>query len=248
VATPTATHAEVGKLLLASGLHVLIEKPIAPSAAEAEELLDCAHQHGCVLQVGHIERFNPVLEGLEERLRTPRFIEVHRLSPFPKRSTDIGVVLDLMIHDLEVILYLIRAPVEQIDAVGVPVLTASEDIANARIRFDGGCVANVTASRVSPDRLRKIRIFQEDCYLSLDYQEQKGRMFRKVNGEIVPSEVEVRREEPLKLELRSFLKCAREGSRPRVSGREGMAALELALEITRRIRTGSGWPAAAVRD
>jgi predicted dehydrogenase len=109
-------------------------------------------------------------------------------------------------------------------------------------------VANVTASRVSPDRLRKIRIFQEDCYLSLDYQEQKGRMFRKVNGEIVPSEVEVRREEPLKLELRSFLKCAREGSRPRVSGREGMAALELALEITRRIRTGSGWPAAAVRD
>ncbi|HUF60513.1 MAG TPA: Gfo/Idh/MocA family oxidoreductase [Verrucomicrobiales bacterium] len=242
VATPTVTHAAVGTMLLERGRHVLIEKPIASSVAEAEALLTCAHNHGCVLQVGHIERFNPVLEGLEELLGTPRFIEAHRLSPFPRRSTDIGVVLDLMIHDLEVILYLVRSDVDQIDAVGVPVLTGSEDIANARIRFVGGCVANVTASRVSPERLRKIRIFQEDCYLSLDYQEQNGRLYRKENGQIVPSEIAVRKDEPLKLELRSFVECARQGSRPRVSGQEGMKALELALEITRGIRTGAGWP------
>ncbi len=247
VATPTVTHAAVGRMLLERGRHVLIEKPIASSVSEAEALLTCAHNHGCVLQVGHIERFNPVLEGLEELLGTPRFIEVHRLSPFPRRSTDIGVVLDLMIHDLEVILYLVRSAVEQIDAVGVPVLTGSEDIANARIRFAGGCVANVTASRVSPERLRKIRIFQEDCYLSLDYQEQKGRLYRKENGQITPSEVEVRKDEPLKLELQSFVECARQGSRPRVSGQEGMVALELALEITRRIRAGVGWPGPATQ-
>jgi predicted dehydrogenase len=235
VATPTITHREIGSVLLEAGCHVLIEKPIADSIDDARTLIDLANQKGKILQVGHIERFNPVMSQLEARLNCPKFIESHRLSPFPKRSLDIGVVLDLMIHDLEIILHLVNSPVAQIDAVGIPVLTKREDIANARLRFANGCVANITASRISPEKLRKIRVFQSDAYLSLDYQEQGGWIYRKDGMEIVRENVEIEKEEPLKLELASFIDCAASGVSPKVTGKHGAAALDMALEITRLI-------------
>jgi predicted dehydrogenase len=261
VATPTPTHFELGKFLLERGKHVLVEKPITENTADAKVLADLAHSSGLVLQVGHIERFNPVLGALEAQLTHPRFIESHRLSPYPNRSTEIGVVLDLMIHDLEIILHLVRSPVQSIDAVGVPVLSSGADIANARLRFESGCVANITVSRISPEKLRKIRVFQEDAYLSLDYQaqtgyiyrlgrsdEQESSLFKKLlsardsaivsefaGRKIVREPVAVEKDEPLKRELASFLDCARAGAQPKVSGYQAMAALELALEITRMI-------------
>src|SRR5437762_1174039 len=195
-------------------------------------------RNGLILQVGHVERFNPVLSALEKHLTHPRFIEAHRLSPYTERSTDIGVVLDLMIHDLEVILHFVRSPLWSIDAVGVPVLSRSEDIANARLHFEDGCVANVTSSRISPERLRKIRIFQEDAYLSLDYQNQSGEIYRRVGGRITRDRVDIEREEPLKLQLTSFIECASTGREPRVSGSQATAALKLAVEITKRIAPG----------
>jgi predicted dehydrogenase len=235
VATPTNSHFAIARPLLEMGKHLLIEKPIAEATSQASNLAELAAQRHLVLQVGHVERFNPVLSALEERLTHPRFIEAHRLSPFPNRSTDIGVVLDLMIHDLEIVLHLVRSPVQSIDAVGVPVLSRREDIANARLRFENGCVANITSSRISPERLRKIRVFQEDAYLSLDYQTQTGEIYRRVGGSIERSEVEIEREEPLKRQILAFIKCARTGVQPKVSGFEATAALELAVEITKRI-------------
>jgi predicted dehydrogenase len=217
-----------------------VEKPIADNTAHASELAELAAARGLVLQVGHVERFNPVLGALEKRLTNPRFIEAHRLSPFPNRSTDIGVVLDLMIHDLEVILHLVRAPVQTIDAVGVPVLSRGEDIANARLRFENGCVANITSSRISPERMRKIRVFQENAYLSLDYQNQTGEMYRRTAEGLTKEEVEIEREEPLKRQLASFLECAATGRAPKVSGFQAAAALELAVEITKRINSKGG--------
>ncbi|MCB1236990.1 MAG: Gfo/Idh/MocA family oxidoreductase, partial [Verrucomicrobiae bacterium] len=222
-----------------AGKHVLVEKPIADSLDDAKALIDLAAERGCVLQVGHIERFNPVMAQLEARLTDPKFLEVHRLSPFPNRSVDIGVVLDLMIHDLEIILHLVGAPIEQIDAVGIPVLTRREDIANARLRFANGAVANVTASRISPERMRKIRVFQSDAYLSLDYQDQSGWIYRKDGLEIAREAVEVEKDEPLKRELASFIDCAARGAAPKVSGEHGAAALDVALEITRLIETAN---------
>ena len=235
VAVPTVAHLEVGGALMKSGVHVLMEKPIAPSVEEAQELVSLAAEHDRILQIGHIERFNPVMRELEAKLNHPKFIESHRLSPFPNRSIDIGVVLDLMIHDLEIILHLVKSPVASIDAVGVPVLMKSEDIANARLRFENGCVANVTASRISPERLRKIRVFQDDGYLSLDYQEQSGEMFWKEGGAIQKAAVEVEKDEPLKLELAAFAESVREGKTPAVTGEQGADALAIALEITRQI-------------
>lgn len=237
IATPTSTHFEIGRELLARGKHLLVEKPIADNTAHASELAELAAARGLVLQVGHVERFNPVLGALEKRLTNPRFIEAHRLSPFPNRSTDIGVVLDLMIHDLEIILHLVRSPVQTIDAVGVPVLSRGEDIANARLRFENGCVANITSSRISPERMRKIRVFQENAYLSLDYQNQTGEMYRRTAEGLTKEEVEIEREEPLKRQLASFVECATTGRAPRVSGFQAAAALELAVEITKRIVT-----------
>ena len=261
VATPTPFHFDIGRRLLENGRHVLIEKPITETTADAWALVELARQRRLALQVGHVERFNPVLSALEARLHQPRFIESHRLSPFPNRSTEIGVVLDLMIHDLEIILHLVRSPVASLDAVGVAVLSKSEDIANARLRFENGCVANLTVSRVSPERLRKIRVFQEDCYLSLDYMRQEGFVYRMAaehqkesslltklfasgdttlvsefgGRKIIREPVPIQKGEPLKRELADFLQCAKAGAEPKVSGREGTAALELALEITNRI-------------
>ncbi len=235
VATTTNAHYEIGRDLLGRGRHLLVEKPIAENPVHATELAELAARENLVLQVGHVERFNPVLGALEARLTHPRFIEAHRLSSYPNRSTEIGVVLDLMIHDLEIILHLVRSPVETIDAVGVPVLSRGEDIANARIRFEDGCVANITSSRISPESMRKIRVFQEDAYLSLDYQNQSGEIYRREGGKIVRDEVEIEREEPLKRQLAEFIECASTGRAPRVSGFQATAALELAVEITKRI-------------
>jgi len=236
VAVPTVAHRDVGCRLMDLGVHVLMEKPIAPTVADAQALVETSQRTGRVLQIGHIERFNPVLRELEKKLSHPRFIEAHRLSPFPNRSIDIGVVLDLMIHDLEIILHLVRSPIASIDAVGVAVLTAHEDIANARLRFDNGCVANVTASRISPERLRKLRVFQEDCYLSLDYQEQSGHIHWREGMEIKRAEVAIEPGEPLRLELDAFVNTVAAGSAPAVSGQQGAAALGVALDITRMIR------------
>ena len=235
VATPTNTHFDISRSLLQAGKHLLVEKPIAENTSHASELAEMAADHRLVLQVGHVERFNPVLSALEKRLTNPRFIEAHRLAPYSNRSTDIGVVLDLMIHDLEIILHLVRSPVQSIDAVGVPVLSRSEDIANARIRFENKCVANVTSSRISPEQMRKIRVFQEDAYLSLDYQNQRGEIYRRSAEGLTRAEVEIEREEPLKRQLASFLECAHTGRAPKVSGFQATAALELAVEITKRI-------------
>jgi predicted dehydrogenase len=238
VATPTPYHYEIARLLVAEGKHLLIEKPITENPDHARELVALAKQHGVVLQVGHVERFNPVLGALEKILTKARFIEVHRLSSYPFRSIEIGVILDLMIHDLEVVLHLVRSPVKSIDAVGIPVLSKGEDIANARIRFENGCVANITASRVSPEKMRKIRIFTQDkAYVSLDYQNQTGEIFRLVNGAITRNPVEIEKDEPLKRELQSFVECSRRGGQPVVSGSEAAAALELAIEITELIKS-----------
>ena len=181
IVTPTTTHFELAKLLLLQGKHVLVEKPMTDDSAQAAELIQLAQQNNCVLQVGHVERFNPVFKYLESVATEPRFIECHRLSPFPARSTDIGVVLDLMIHDLDVVLAFVKSPVISVDGVGIPVLSKSEDIANARLRFANGCVANLTASRVSPERMRKIRVFSGGAmtsYISLDYRAQEGFIYR----------------------------------------------------------------------
>lgn len=236
VATPTESHYEVAAALLNRGKHLLVEKPITENPEQATELAELAARNGLILQVGHVERFNPVLSVLEARLSHPRFIEAHRLSPYPNRSTDIGVVLDLMIHELEIILHLVRSPVQTIDAVGIPVLSKGEDIANARIRFENGCVANVTSSRISPERMRKIRVFQEDAYLSLDYEKQSGEIYRREGGKITRQKVPIEREEPLKQQLVSFLECAGTGRTPKVSGIQATAALELAVKITRQIQ------------
>src|ERR1051325_294027 len=181
IVTPTVTHFELAKALLLQGKHVLVEKPMTDDTAEAAELVQLAQQNNCALQVGHVERFNPVFKYLESVATEPRFIEVHRLSPFPARSTDIGVVLDLMIHDLDVVLAFVKSPVTSVDGVGIPVLSKSEDIANARLRFANGCVANLTASRVSPERMRKIRVFSggdTPSYISIDYRAQEGFIYR----------------------------------------------------------------------
>jgi len=262
IATPTVTHFEIARRLLERGKHVLVEKPFTETPAQAHELCALAQKNGLVLQVGHIERFNPALSALEKQLTQPRFIEATRLSPYPGRSLDVGVVLDVMIHDLEIILHLVRSPWVQVDAVGVAVLSDREDIANVRIRFASGCVANITASRISQDKLRKIRLFQKDAYLSLDYQKQEGYLLRLARDDekessllgkllgvatdssivtafagrkIVREPVDVTKDEPLKRELADFVNCARAGSQPKVGGREATAALELALEITRLI-------------
>src|ERR1700678_911928 len=235
IATPTNTHHEIGALFLGLGKHVLIEKPITDNTEQAKSLVDLAHAKNLVLQVGHIERFNPALHALEEKLTRPRFIEAHRLSAYPGRSTDIGVVLDLMIHDIEVVLHLVRSPLVSVDSVGTAVLSKGEDIANARIRFENGCVANLTTNRISFEKMRKIRVFQDDAYLSLDYFDQSGEIYRKVNSQIIKETIKVEKVEPLKLELKAFADCARLGRKPRVGGAQAAVALELAMHITEQI-------------
>jgi predicted dehydrogenase len=246
VVVPTDRHRDIAGRLIEKGLHLLVEKPIAATTAEAEELVAMAQKKGVILQVGHVERFNPVFSFLEQMARQPRFIEAHRLAPYPPpregmlpRGTEVSVVLDLMIHDLEIILHLVKSPVREIRAVGVPVLSRSEDIANVRLLFENGCVANITASRISPDRMRKIRVFLEDTYVSLDYQNQSGELYRKTQTGISREDIPIEKGEPLAIELRSFAQCVEERDRPVVSGEHAAGALKLAVEITQRIREGA---------
>lgn len=243
VVVPTDRHFEVFRELAHRGLHQLVEKPIADSTDQAEQMVATAREKGLILQVGHVERFNPVMKFLEERLTRPRFIEAIRLAPFPPpregappRGTEVNVVLDLMIHDLEIILHLVRSPVKAVNAVGVPVLTPSEDIANVRLGFENGCVANVTASRISLKKLRQIRVFQEDTYLALDYLDQSGRLCWKSAKGIETVKVPIEKDEPLKAELASFVNCVRTRNDPVVTGWHGSEALRLAVRINRALR------------
>ena len=246
VVTPTSVHAPVTLDCLLRGMHVLVEKPMAPTVAEAQAMADEARNRGCVLQVGHIERFNGAVMALFESGITPRFIECHRLSPFPGRGSDISVVLDLMIHDLDIVLQLTRSEVVQIDAVGVPVFSGQEDIANVRLRFASGCVANLTSSRVSMETMRKIRIFDPQAYISTDYNAQAVLVYRKKPGPHPPdanpmeqidiSPLPVRRDEPLKLELAAFVESIRSNHTPDVSGEDGLRVMQLACRILEAIR------------
>lgn len=264
VVTPTVTHHALASEALRAGKHVLVEKPMTDSAEQAGELVGLAQTAGLVLQVGHVERFNPVYRYLEEAATQPRFIECHRLSPYPKRSTDIGVVLDLMIHDLDVVMAFVKSPVVSVEAVGIPVLSRSEDIANARLRFANGCIANLTASRISPERTRKIRVFSagpKPTYISLDYRAQEGFLYRLAADDepessllkkllsasdsaivsefggrkIVREPVPITKDEPLKCELQHFVQCVAERQTPKVSGAQAKVALDVAFEIIRQI-------------
>lgn len=235
VAAPTHLHHGITMALLGAGRHVLVEKPITDNPAHAAEMVDLAREKNLILQVGHIERFNPALDAVEQYLNHPRFLEVTRLSPYPGRSLDIGVVLDVMIHDLEIILHLVRSPVTTVDAVGVAVLSKGEDIASVRLHFANGCVANVTASRISMKKMREFRVFQEDAYLSLNYRTQTAKMYRLKNGRITRERVRIEKGEPLQREIQHFVECAAAGRQPKVGGAEATAALELAVQITREI-------------
>jgi len=265
IVTPTNTHFDLAQTALSAGKHVLVEKPMTASAEEAAALVQTARDKNAVLQVGHVERFNPVLKYLEQNATDPRFIETVRVSPFPARSTDIGAVLDLMIHDLDVVLSLVGAEMTSVDAVGIPVLSKTEDIANARLRFANGCVANLGVSRISPERVRKIRVFSGGpnvSYISLDYRAQEGFIYRVARDseeessllkkllhardstivsefagrKIVREPVPIEKDEPLKLELTHFIQCARERQTPKVSGAAAKRALDVAFEITRQIQ------------
>ena len=240
VAVPTSAHYAVAKTCLLAGKHVLVEKPIAVTSAQGHELVQLARQQGRCLQVGHSERFNPVMQVMRPHIGRPVFIECHRLSSFSERGTDVDVVLDLMIHDLDLVLSFNPGPVEDIQAAGVPVLSSTIDIANARIQFKSGCVANLTASRVSMNKMRRLRIFQQDKYLSIDFQTRQGVICRRdaTAGQRPAVDVEQLQggeEEPLKLQLESFLHAASTGTRPVVSGEDGAAALDVAQQVLQAI-------------
>jgi predicted dehydrogenase len=239
IAVPTEIHRDIALPFLQRGVPVLVEKPMARTLAEADEMIAAANASGACLAVGHTERFNPAVAAARPLASDPRFIEVHRLGVFPERSLDIDVVFDLMIHDLDVVLSLVPAEVESIDAVGVPVLTGRVDIANARVRFQNGCIANLTASRISRDRVRKIRFFQPSAYLSIDYAAQKLEMYRLVTGSGFPSiqggEVPVANEEPLVRELADFVDAVGSKRAPLVTGEQGRRALAMAQAITDKI-------------
>jgi predicted dehydrogenase len=241
VAVPTSGHYAVAKACLEAKKHVLVEKPIAVHPDEAQELVALARTRGVTLQVGHSERFNPIMRTMRPHIGTPAFIEGHRLSSFSERGTDVDVVLDLMIHDLDLILSFDPGPVEDVRAAGVPVLSSTIDIANARIQFASGCVANLTASRVSMNKMRRLRLFQRDSYVSIDFQSRHGMISRRsVDPERRPSieleEFKGSDEEPLKLQLESFLHAVKTSGRPVVSGEDGAAALAVAHEVLKAIQ------------
>jgi len=251
VVVPTVLHLEVARTLMESGVDVLIEKPVASTLAEADELLKLAKQHHRIGQVGHLERFNPAVRATLPLITKPMFFEVHRLSVFTPRSLDVDVVLDLMIHDLDVVLAFVNSPVKEIRAVGLPILSGKVDIANVRLEFESGCVANFTASRVSTERVRKLRFFQPGQYVSVDYERQDVLVFSvgattglpaqpSVNPQIQMSKPAVSEEEPLQAEIKAFLDSVRTRSQPLVSLEEGRRALELALAILAEIQRHAG--------
>ena len=240
VATPTSSHAEAGCALLDAGLDVLIEKPVAPDRASAERLITAAESRDRILQVGHLERFNPAVQALGKMITVPLFFEVHRLSVFSPRSLDVDVVLDLMIHDLDIVLSLTGEQPEEVRAAGISILSAKVDIANVRLAFPGGCVANLTASRVSTERVRKLRIFQPSQYISIDYARQDGAVFSVSDSQQIGFlPLPATRDEPLRLEVESFLESVATRHRPLVSGRDGLAALDCALAILAKIEEHS---------
>ncbi|MGD0414744.1 MAG: Gfo/Idh/MocA family oxidoreductase [Terriglobales bacterium] len=246
VAVPTVLHLEVARALMEAGVDVLIEKPVAATLGEADELIHLALEHKRVAQVGHLERFNPAVRATLPLIKRPMFFEVHRLSVFSPRALDVDVVLDLMIHDLDVVLTFVKSEVKEIRAVGLPILSGKVDIANVRIEFESGCVANFTASRVSTERVRKLRFFQAGQYISIDYGRQDVLMFSvgsasemtaepSVNPQIAMTKPEITAEEPLLAEIKAFLQAVRERSRPAVSLEDGRRALELGLAILAEI-------------
>lgn len=240
VAVPTQQHYRVARACLEAGVDVLVEKPITATVSDGCELVKAARRHGRVLQVGHLERFNPVVRALSSVISAPRFVECHRLAPFIARGTDVDVVLDLMIHDIDVISSLVHAPVAQIDATGVTVLTEKPDIANARIRFEDGCVANVTASRVSMKRERKIRFFQHDAYISLDYDAKKAQVYRMEDRSrgwdgISGQTIVTGNGDALRDQIESFLESVATRRDPVVSGEDGLHALRIASAISERL-------------
>jgi len=245
IAVPTAQHVEVASALMAAGIDILIEKPLAASLAEADDLMRSAQRLGRICQVGHLERFNPAVRATLPLVTHPMFFEVHRLSVFTPRSLDVDVVLDLMIHDLDIVLSFVDSPVKEIRAVGLPILSGKVDIANVRMEFDSGCVANFTASRVSTERVRKLRFFQPKQYISVDYGRQDVLVFSvggdttgtpSVNPQINVAKPAITTEEPLYAELKSFLDSVRQRSKPLVSLEDGRRALAVALDIVSTIR------------
>ncbi len=235
ICVPTVTHFEIAQFFLENNIHAFIEKPITYNLIQADQLIDLAKKKKLKLQIGHVERFNSAFEGIKHFARDPIFIECHRLNKFPNRSLDIGVVMDLMIHDIDIILGLNSAPIKSIHAVGINVLTKLEDIASVRMVLENGCVCNLTASRISDDPMRKIRIFTKNAYISLDYMNQEAKIYKKVGPMILQHALPIEKEEPLKKELESFIDCVRDNKNPLVSGIEGREALKVALEITRLI-------------
>jgi predicted dehydrogenase len=245
IATPTPLHHPIALAFLKAGTHVLVEKPITTTVEEARELVDSATSHGLILQVGHLERFNSAVQAIEGIVKRPGFVESHRLAPFRARGTDVSVVLDLMIHDIDLIQSIVRSPIERIDAVGTRVFSDDLDIANARLRFASGCVANVTASRVSLKTERKIRVFFDEGYLSADLQQKVLTVIRRGSGppvgDMPPVSIDERTYEQgdaLKAEIEAFLDSARTGKAPLVGGEEGMAALETATRIVAQVVSG----------
>ena len=254
VVVPTDRHAEVALPLLAKGCHLLIEKPICASLEEAEKVLSAAQAAHCIVQVGHIEHFNPVMSFLEKEIDRPGYITTERLAPYQTRGTEVGVVLDLMIHDIGIVLALVKSPIEKIDSVGMHVLSKTEDIANARIQFKNGCVANLSASRLSLKKNREIRIFQDNAYLSLDFMNQKGHLVKKSDliayglklkvglakagdvSSIPVGEIPIEKGEPLAIELASFVDSVTKAKQPKVGAALGKSALEVAITITDQIR------------
>src|SRR5688572_28453909 len=247
IVTPTPAHFAIAKEFLSAGVHVLVEKPITETPAEARELIDLAKAKGRVLQVGHLERFNAAILAAEPYLTAPRFIECHRLAPYKERGTDVNVVLDLIIHDIDIVQTIVGAPIASIDAIGTKVFSDEIDIANARITFENGCVANATASRVSMKTERKLRIFEDDAYLSLDLQQKILTVIRKRPGRPEPGQLPVSIDEQsfeqgdaLKAEIDSFLACVRSGTAPVVTGDAGLRALEMAMQITAQVQRRPG--------
>ncbi|HUJ20227.1 MAG TPA: Gfo/Idh/MocA family oxidoreductase [Bryobacteraceae bacterium] len=240
VAVPTSSHADVGCALLDAGIDVLVEKPIAPDLASADRLVQAAESRGRILQVGHLERFNPAVLAVEKIARLPLFFEIHRLSVFSPRSLDVDVVLDLMIHDIDILLSLVDDEIEEIRAAGISILTSRVDIANVRLQFRGGCVANLTASRVSTDRVRKLRLFQPHQYISLDYGRQDVAVFSVgKDRQIAFEQIPVTKAEPLALQFEAFLDCVEMRCTPKLSGRAGRLTLQVALAILARIEEHS---------
>jgi len=239
IVVPSQVHFPISRDFLNHGVDLLIEKPITTSLEEADELLEIARHHQRIIQVGHIERFNAAIRTIKNIIKNPRFIECHRLGPYDPRVIETGVTLDLMIHDIDIVLDLVRSPIEHIDAVGAPILSKTEDIANARVRFKNHCVCNLTASRVTQDVNRKIRIFQDNAYISIDYVTQEAEIFTKDNGHIHHKKIDIQKTDSLKEELSDFIQCVRQRKKPIVSGEEGRNALALALQITKLIQNGS---------